>query len=423
MTPERLFPQLDVILKQTVAQSPRMVNRALDLEMAEQDRISARAAILPSVAGSYRLVEARDDRSDLTDPTNVAKQYYDFSLTQPIYHWGERKNTARMGEIRNQMSKGQYRDAYRLLANEVRTLYLTLILDKVRVTRADFYRDYTVNQQKLAEEKLAKRVIAESQIFNIRLDAERAQIAAEQTRFNFENNKASFARLTGGAVPKDEEIPDEIPPVPAQGDAIQHLLAGFLAQKDPPTAEAENYRQSLSIEKLNLANQKTRLRPKFNLVLGASQDEQSYKVSTTQKYKVQSFYGGVSVYWTIFDGFAAGASVRSYNAKIRQMENDYRGLTERLAQQAQTQAQSLNFATRLAVIADRLYEAGRSGLRSRQEDFRRGVISEEDVSLTQLTTYDSKYNAMASRGDYYGQLAAFLGTVMDDPVLANLKNQ
>ena len=41
VTPERLFPQLDAILKQTVAQSPRMVNRALDLEMAEQDRIAA----------------------------------------------------------------------------------------------------------------------------------------------------------------------------------------------------------------------------------------------------------------------------------------------------------------------------------------------------------------------------------------------
>lgn len=422
-TPEKLFPQLDVILRQTVAQSPRMVSRALDLEMSEQDRIAARAALLPSVTGSYRLVEARDDRSDLSSPTNVAKQYYDFSLSQPIFHWGERKNTARIGEIRNQINKGSYREAYRLLANEVRTLYLTLILDKVRSKRTDYYRDYVVNQQKLAEERLAKKVIAESDIFNIRLDAERAQISAEQVRFAFENDKASFARLTGAPVLKDDDIPDEIPPLPEQNDAIKHLLAGFLSQKDPPTAEADSYRQSMSIEKLNLANQKTRLRPKFNLVVGTSQDEQSYKVSSTQKYRVQSIYGGVSIYWTIFDGFAAGAAVRSYNAKIRQMENDYRGLTERLAQQAQTQAQALGYSTRLAVISDRLYEAGRAGLRTRQEDYRRGVVSEEDLSKAQITTYDAQYNALAARGDYYNQLAVFLGTVMEDPVLANLKNQ
>lgn len=423
VTPERLFPQLDVILKQTVAQSPRMVNRALDLEMSEQDRIAARAALLPFVGGSYRLVEARDTRSDLVDPTNVAKQYYDFSLSQPLFHWGERKNTARMGEIRNQIAKGQYRDAYRLLANEVRTLYLTLVLDKVRTKRMDFYRDYAVNQQKLAEAKLAKKVIAEGQMFNIRLEADRAKITAEQTRFNFENDKASFARLTGGTLLKDEDIPDDIPPVPAQADAVQRLLAGFLSQKDPATAEAEVYRQSMQIEKLNFANAKTRLRPKFTLLVGTSQDEQSYKVSTTQKYKVQSYYGGVSVGWTIFDGFATGASLRSYHAKLRQMENEYRSLTERLATQAQNQAQSLGFSVRLASISDELYQAARNGLAKREDDFRRGVISEEDVNQTKIATYDSQYNALASRGDYYNQLATFLGIVTEDPVLANLHSQ
>ncbi len=423
VTPEKLFPQLDVILKQTVAQSPRMVSRALDLEISEQDRISARAALLPYAGGSYRLVESRDERSDLTGPTNVAKQYYDFSLTQPLFHWGERRNNARMGEIRNQINKGQYREGYRLLANEVRTLYLSLILDKVRSKRTDFYRDYAVNLQKLAEEKLAKKVISESDIFSIRLDAERAQISAEQIRFGFENDKTSFARLTGGAVLKDEEIPDDIPTVPTQGETVKHLLADFLAQKDLPTAEAEVYRQSMKIEHLNLANQKTRLRPKFNLLMGTSQDEQSYKVSSTQKYKVQSYYGGVSVGWTIFDGFATGASIRASNARLRQMENDYKGLTDRLAQQAQTQAQGLGYATRYAIISDRLYEAGLSGLKSRQDDFRRGVISEEDLSRTQINTYDAQYNALTARGDYYNQLALFLGTIMADPVVANLKNQ
>ncbi len=423
VTPEKLFPQLDVILKQTVAQSPRMVTRALDLEMAEQDRIASRAAILPSVAGSYRVVESRDDRSDLLEPTNVAKQYYDFSLAQPVFHWGERRNAVRIGEIRNQMSKGQYREGYRQLANEVRTLYLTLVLDKIRSRRADYYRDYSVNQQKLAEDKLAKKVIAESQIFNIRLDAERAQITAEQIRFNFENDKTSFARLTGGPVPKDEEIPDAVPAIPAQAEVVQRLLAGYLSQKESPTAEAVLYRQNVSIDRLNLASQKTRLRPKFNLVVGASQDEQSYKVTSTQKYRVQSLYGGVSVYWTIFDGFATGASIRSYNAKLRQDEVAYRDLTERLAQQAQTQAQALTFSTRLAVVTDRLYEAAQSGLKTRQDDFKRGVISEEDLSLTQIATYDSQYNAMAARGDYFNQLGVFLGTVVEDPVLANLKNQ
>ena len=273
------------------------------------------------------------------------------------------------------------------------------------------------------EERLAKKVISELDISAARLNAEQAQIGLERAEFDLATAKASFARLAGMQIMDDAAIPVEIPAATYSAGAFDQLLAGFLAQKDPATPEAFNLRNQIEMENLNYANQKTRLRPKFSAVLGTSQDEQSYKVSTTQKYKVQSYYGGLSVYWNIFDGFATGASIRSSTAKVRQMENDYRSLTERLAQQAQTQAQALSFSTRLAVISDRLYEAGQSGLRSRQEDFHRGVISEEDLSLTQITTYDAQYNALASRGDYYNQLAVFLGTVMEDPVLANLKNQ
>lgn len=423
VTSEHLFPQLDAILKQAVAQSPRMVTRALDLEIAEADRIEARSALLPDVNSSFRYLQTSDSRQDLPGRSEVTKQYYDVSLTQPLFHWGERRNTARIGVIKESMVKLQYRDAYRLLSNEIRTLYLTLILDKLRLQRAEFYRDYAANREKLNDERLAKKQISDAQMFAFRLDAERSQIGAERARFDFEATKASFARLTGGALLSDEQVPDAVPGIPQQSEVVDRRLAEFLAQKDPPTAEAENFRQAMKVDLLRLANQKTRLRPKFNLLVGTNQDEQNYNIFVSQKYKVQSNYAGVSVNWLIFDGFAAKAGVQSARAQVRRGEADYRVLTDRLATQAQNQAKRLSFTVRLVAISDRLYKSSTEGLKTRQEDFNRGVVSEEDVSTARLQNYDNQISAMMTRGDYFNQLNDFLGTVAEDPVLRNLKNE
>lgn len=419
VTAEKLYPELDEILKKAVAQSPRMINRAIDLEIAEQDRIAARAGMLPSVGGSFSYYEARERRADIGMRLNVPKTYYSFSLSQPLFHWGERRNAARVGEIRELMVQGNYREGYRIYAQEVRNLYLRLIVDKLRAKRTSYALEYANNQLKQGEERLAQKVISDGQMFSIRIAAERAQIDADRADFEFENGKVSFARLTGMPVLRSEDIPDTVPAVPTQESAIQGLLQGYLAQSELPTTEAAYFRNALEVERLNLANQKTRLRPKLSLVAGATQDQQRY-TALGSEYKVDSYYAGLSVGWTIFDGFSARSAVRSSLAKLRSMENDYRVLTERLSQQAQTQARLAGFSARSAAVTNKLLESAEGNLSTKQEQFSRGAISQEEVNLAQLNLYDTQLSAYLTRADYYNQVGEFLGIVMEDPVLANL---
>ena len=423
VTPEQLFPQLDGILKKAVAQSPRMITRAIDLEYAENNRIAARAGMLPSIGGSYSYYEARDDRSDLNGRIPVTKVGYSFSINQPLFYWGDRRNNARIGEIQQAIAKGQFREGYRLLAQEVRSSYLRLIVNKLVLKRATYYADSTKKLLAQSEERLTKKVISEAQIFGIRLDAERAQISLDRTIFDAEIQKASFARLTGGVVLSDDEIPDSIPAITDQSGAVQHLLAGFLSQKNPVTAEAVVFRKTQDIERLNLQAQKNRLKPKFNFVMGVSQDEQNYTINVAQKYQVNSYYGGVALYWNIFDGFASGAGVRNSLAKLRQMDLDYRSLTESLSQQAQSQVKLIGFSIRNASIYDRLLVSGEGNVNYRTEQFTRGVIAEEDVSAARLSFFDAQINACTSRADYFSQLCGFLGVIQEDPVLANLADK
>jgi outer membrane protein TolC len=418
--PEKLYPQLDVILKQAVQQSPQMINRTMDLEIAENNRIAARANVLPNAGGYYSYYKAWDDRADLNGRVKVDKVGYSFSITQPVYHWGERMNYVRMGEIQKKIAQGNYQDGYRLLAQEIRSQYLQLIIKKLSLERSRVINKYNQDVRNAAEDRLAKKVISEAEIFIVRLNAERALIDLERAGLDFESAKQSFARLTGTPQLEDGAIPEQVAEASHPAEALERVLAAFLAQKDPPTIAAVNLRSQIELENLTYRNQKTRLRPKFNFVVGTSQDQQSYSLDVAQKYKVNSLFGGLAGTWTVFDGFAAKAGQRNALFRRRQVENDYRGLTDSLAREAQAQLKQVDFSARLMSIANRLLAATKGGFEVKKTDYARGVVSENDVTLANMNYYEALISANAARADYLARVGNFLGTVAEDPVLANI---
>ena len=398
-----------------------MVSRALDLEIAENDRITARAGLLPSLSASYSYNNA-DDKTDSTRGYhNTVKTPYNVSLTQPLFYWGERRNNNKIGAIQQEIAKGSYREGYRMLAQELRGSYLRLIMQKQSLKKAHFYQEYVNNTLKLQEERLSKKVISEAEIFGFRLTAEQGQISLERTEFDYENAKKSFARLTGMASIGDEAIPDSLGETAYNAGPIDQILAGYLSQKDPPSFEAYNFRQQIEIADLTYANAKTRLRPKVNANLAFTQDEQTnFNGVAGNRYNVSSRYAGISINWAIFDGFASGAATRNALIRRRQLESGYRQLTEELAQNAQSAVKQINFSARNMAINDRLLGNNLGYLKTMREDFRRGVKSDSDVTQVQLNVYDSEWNAINARADYLLKIGDFLGALNEDPIVANL---
>ena len=106
--PENVFPALEQVLQQSLSKSPRMVLRDLDLRIAHGDLQVAKSGLYPSVGGYYSQMETRDERADLPGQNlDTSKPYYNFSLTQPVFHWGERRNNAKIGEIRASLVRKQ----------------------------------------------------------------------------------------------------------------------------------------------------------------------------------------------------------------------------------------------------------------------------------------------------------------------------
>jgi outer membrane protein TolC len=418
--PEAALPGLQPIIQQAVQQSPRMIQRAIDLEIAENSRITSRSGLLPYVGVNYSYYEARDDRADLADTVDVSKVYYNASITQPIFHWGERRNNARMGEISKSIAEGNYRIAYRALVQELRQKYLLLIVQKVAVARTREYLSHAQLQARIAEERLQKRVISDAELYPIQLAAEQGQIAYDRAEFDYQFQKHSFARLAGIPELQDSQIPDEIPAVSYGNETYAQKLGQYLSLQEIPSLEAANMRRSMQIEDLNYKNQRVRLLPKLSIVAGASQDEQSYTLNVSSKYRVNSLYAGVSVGWTIFDGFAAQAGKRTSLAKKRQLKAEYEDLVDRLSQQAQQQAKYIGFSARNMAITDRALTSGEGLVRNRRLEFQRGSVAETDVKLAEIAYYDARINAYNARMDFLLKSGEFLGTLNEDPALSNL---
>lgn len=421
--PEQALVGLQPILTAAAQQSPRMLARALDLEVAENYRIQTRAGMLPNVGGNFRMVETRDKRADLSGTIQVQKSYYDFSITQPIFHWGERLNNKRAGEIQKAIAEGNYREAYRGLAQEVRSKYLQLIIQKLQLRRARAGLEFATQQVKLGEKRLAKSEISELEMGPMRSAEEQAQLALERSDFDYAQAKISFARLTGTAELTDDQVPDEIPVIRYDAAVFDHLLATYLSLKELPTTEAENARRQVQLAELNYKNDKTRLRPKVSLTAGMNQDEQSFTLNNAQRYRVDSMYAGVTVSWTIFDSLASQAATRSSLARLRQNRIESDEVAKRLAQQAQQQAKNLYFASRGMTISDRGVEGADALVQTKQADYKRGVATETEMGLAAIAAIDARINAYFARTDYYWRVGEFLGLIAGDPVLSQLPKQ
>jgi len=417
--PEDVFPELKQILAEAANRSPRMVAQDLNLLIADGDLIQAKSGMLPRLGGYYQKSKTKDIREDVAGTLDSNKTYYSVSLSQPIFHWGALRNNAKAGEIRRLIADENYGEAYRVLAQEIRANYLGLIMLKVGVRVSTFNRKLSDEKLAVEEERLQKKVISEGAIFQTRIDAEQARLAVDTAEWYFLNAKQDFALLTGQPQLSDAQIPDGIPGLIESNSAIERMLAGFLAQGEPDTTRARILRQQIRIDDLNYKTQKTGLRPKLNLVLGLSQDEQSYTTNLAQKYALQSQYAGLQVSWNIFDGFATRGAVKSALASKRLDERVYRDFTARLAQDARKASKAVELAQRQLAISERLLDNAGNFLSYTKDDFKRGQASETAVNNAQANYNSLENTANAARRDYLLRVSEFLSLIEEDGVSKN----
>jgi outer membrane protein TolC len=416
--PEDVFPQLKQILADVATQSPRMVAQNLNLLVADGNLTQAKSGLYPSIGGYYTASNASDKREDLPGQTlKTDKIYYSFTINQPLFHWGERRNNAKIGEINRLIAAENYNEAYRLLVQEVRSAYLTMVGRKVLLANTAYHKKLAEEELALAESRLAKKEISEGAIFQTRINADQARLGLETAEWEYSSAIRNFATLTGQPPLNDAAVPDSIPGLAGSKAAVDKLLARFLAQGEPPTATGRILQKQIAVDDLTYKNQKTRLKPKVSLVAGISQDEQSYNMNIAQKYGLQSQYAGLTVSWSIFDGFATRGAIGSALARKRLSEHSLKEYSTRVAADAQQAARMVDLAEKQLAISERLLNNAGNFLEYTKTDFTRGQASETEVARAQAGYYNMLASTTGQRSTYLHRVSEFVSLIGADETL------
>jgi outer membrane protein TolC len=176
----------------------------------------------------------------------------------------------------------------------------------------------------------------------------------------------------------------------------------------------------LEQERLNFRITDVNLRPKFNVVTGAMQDEVSYTGSPSDRARIQSFYAGINLTWTVFDGYATRAQRKASLLRARQIEGERATRRAEVVERARNQARLLEIAQRQTAVGEGRLSKLDGLVRFQQEEVARGNLSRRDAASVALSRDEVLVRTFAYRVEYLGRLAEFLSVIGHDPMLSRL---
>jgi len=132
------------------------------------NRISADKAEPP---GGFKPGEATKSEDKSHGP------YYGIGLSQPVFTWYAITNQVKMADIAVKLSEKNYAEAFRVLANTIRTQYLGLIFQKISLRNQRFSLNQTARLLALDEARLKAGAMAPAELIIPRAGYAAAQLA------------------------------------------------------------------------------------------------------------------------------------------------------------------------------------------------------------------------------------------------------
>ncbi len=419
--PEQLFPTLERVLAAALRQSPNAIRASADSLIAEQMEEVARARMRPYVGGSGTYSAAQERRLDRSGAYPAEKLTYNFGLTQPLYHWGALRDGVRVAQISSLITEKNQAEAMRVLVLDLRQVFLRLVVEKAGLKRLDTMVKLAEEDLRAMESRIESGAAPRAELFGAQLRVEEARLDWERGMEALRYNQGALERLAGISPLAMEDIPDTIPPLPQLPGGPIPLLERFVADRD---AGGDFRLGALTLqleqERLNFRIADVNLRPKFNVVTGAMQDEVSYTGSPSDRARIQSFYAGINLTWTIFDGYATRAQRKASLLRARQIEGERTTRRAEVVERARNQARLLEIAQRQTAVGEGRLSQLDGLVRFQQEEVARGNLSRRDAAAVALSRDEVLVRTFAYRVEYLGRLAEFLSVIGQDPMLSRL---
>jgi len=417
--PENTLPLLQQQLEAAMQSSPTMIIRQANTAATLADFQGSKSSRYPSLGGWANYLRAEDDRNNAIGGARPAtKLGYNFTIRKSLYHWGNLERGIENAKIQTLIDQGNTRAAYMTLAADIRREFLELISGKQRLEKHRYA--FQINKERLREtqEKREQNLVSAADLFRTNLAFQRSELSVAESRDQLDHALRVFGRLTGEPPLTEAQIPTEFaaPPFEQQEEILVAMATRFLATEMPENSAIQIAKHYITLSENELKNNRNSLRPQFDLLAGISQDEQDFALDT-DSYEFQSIFGGVSMSWNLFDGFATRNRVKSSLARLRASELQLELQQEALIDNVRSLGREIKHKGMALHIQEQELQSSRSHLEYTQELAGRGEASAADVDSAFIGLQDSLSIALYIRYEYWNKLSEFLGLIEADPVL------
>jgi outer membrane protein TolC len=172
---------------------------------------------------------------------------------------------------------------------------------------------------------------------------------------------------------------------------------------------------------LNYRIARTGIYPKFSLSTGYGLNfNTDVSSGTVRQTQINQYNYGVSMNWTIFDGFATRGSKLSALASKRATERQYQNYVDTMTETVQVAREQLEFSARALALAEQRLGFARSGAQRTEEDFKAGLVSQAALDVANSNLLSANAAIIIARADYLNRWADFVSQTGVDPVISNL---
>jgi outer membrane protein TolC len=417
--PEDKLPVLEEQLEIAMQSSPKMILRQAETAVTHADYKASQSSRYPSLGGWANYLWAEDDRNNAIGGARPAtKLGYNFTIRKSLYYWGNLERGIQNWKIQTLIEEGNTRQAYMTLASDIRELFMNLVAGKHRLGDRRFRLEQRRTLVEETREKQRQNLSSPAEVFRAELDLQRAELEVLEAEDEFAHSLRVLSRLTGGPLLTEDDIPNEfpVPPYEEQDSVLVAMAARFLADEMPENTSIQIAKYQIEKTENDLKNSRTSLRPRLDAMVGISQDEQDFALDT-DSYEYQSIFGGVSMTWNLFDGFATRNYVKSGLSRLRAAEINLANEQQELVDNVRALGLELKRRGMAIKIQEQELQSARSNLEYTQGLAERGEASASDVDGAYLNVSDNIRSALYHRYEYWNKLSDFLGLIDADPIL------
>ncbi len=420
--PEDYLPALKPILATALKQAPQSIMKELELAQAKARIYEFDAARLPNASGNLNFASnATATSSKASTRTRDNGVFYNFGVSQALFHWGALMNESDKGRINLLMAQKSYDEGYRLLAVALRRSYLELIVKKAALAQARFARGLLANELALAEEKFKDGLLSEGDVAGRKLNFQDVDLQTARIELELSGLRRVFSRVAGIAELSEAAIPGEIPR-PAFSPALSSaLLAGLVREGARGTFLAQVSELRIREADLNYRIARVRLLPKFNAGASLSlENTTNASANSVSQQGVSRQTLSVGANWAIFDGFYTRGAKLELLATKRYRERELQNATESALDAAQNLSEQVALDVRAMDSADLRRTLAAAQVEKSREELAFGNLAKNAVenAIAVLNANDTS-NASA-RAAFLSRWSEFVSLTGTDPVFSNL---